>query len=126
MEKRPDMAKVMLVEDDATMLSLLKTLLEIDGYQVVKFNQEGDLLTSIHQEMPDIIILDVHLKQQNGVELLKTIRQDDLIRHLRVIMTSGSDASSDCRAAGADDFLMKPFMPDVLLAKIKAVIQAEN
>lgn len=115
------MVKVLLIEDDLTMLSLLRTLLEIEGYLVVKLSQNGDLLERIRQELPDIILLDVHLKHQNGVDLLKRIRQDEHVRHVRIIMTSGSDAGAACLAAGADDFLMKPFMPDSLMSKIKAL-----
>lgn len=113
-----NMMKVMLIEDDVTMRSLLKTLLEIEGYQVVNYQYEDDLTAPIKREFPDSIVLDVHFNRVNGLDIVRRIREDETITHTRVIMTSGKDMAEECKAAGADDFLLKPFMPDVLLEKI--------
>jgi DNA-binding response OmpR family regulator len=114
------MNKVMLIEDDAMMLSLLRTLLEIEGYQVIQYSLEEDLLSPILREKPDVIILDVHLKYLSGLELLHSIRKTPGIQDTRVIMSSGKDVRADCLLAGADDFLLKPFMPDDLLNSIRS------
>lgn len=108
----------MLIEDDVTMLSLLKTLLEIEGFQVINYQFENDLTAPIRRESPDSIVLDVHFNRVNGLDIMRRIREDESIKHTRVIMSSGKDLAKECRAAGADDFLLKPFMPDVLLEKL--------
>jgi DNA-binding response OmpR family regulator len=112
------MYKVMVIEDDVTMLSLLKTLLEIEGFQVIQYSFEDGPLAPILREKPDIIILDVHLRSLSGLELLRSIRSTADIRDTRVIMSSGKDVRADCISAGADDFLLKPFMPDDLIKSI--------
>lgn len=118
------MNKVMLIEDDVTMLSLLKTLLEIEGYQVIQYNFEENPVLPIQRERPDIIILDVHLKYLSGLELLRLIRRTNGIHDTRVIMSSGKDMRADCVSAGADDFLLKPFMPDDLINSIRSATQS--
>lgn len=112
------MAKILLIEDDVTMLSLLKTLLEIEGHQVIKYTSNDDLLEPIRQDRPDAILLDVHYRQINGLDIMRAIRQDPQLNGIRVIMASGQDVATECKAAGADDFLLKPFMPDDLIQRL--------
>jgi two-component system OmpR family response regulator len=114
------MIKILLAEDDVTMVSLLKMLLELEGYMVVCPSfEKSEILSLIRQEKPDLILLDVHLGEQNGLEVVKKLRESVDICKIRVIMTSGMNLSDECKKAGADDFLFKPYMPDELLIKIK-------
>lgn len=113
---------VMLVEDDSTMQSVLKTLLELEGYQVVtaaEARDENKILQSIQEVQPDVLFLDVHLHEVNGINVLKDLRQQNGSQAMRVVMSSGMDMKDACLAAGADDFLQKPFMPDELLSKLR-------
>lgn len=118
--------KVMLVEDDPSMQAVLRTLLELEGFTVI---QGGDLLTAeallaaIQTEQPDSILLDVHLRNSvNGIDLLRALRGIPGLPKTRVIMTSGMALEEECMAAGADDFLLKPFMPDELINKLRGSI----
>lgn len=115
---------VQVVEDDSTMRSLLKTLLELEGYQVKTFEGHSarDLLNSLKNESPAIIIMDVHLAAIDGLEALSALRQDAVFKHLPVIMTSGLDLKAECLNQGADAFIMKPFMPDDLITSIKSLL----
>ncbi len=113
--------KIMLVEDDATMQAVLRTLLEIEGFQVALApakHQLDELVQSIRDAKPDVLLLDVHLRDISGYDVLQRVREDAGISKLRVIMTSGMDVKDRCIAAGADDFLMKPYMPDELMKKL--------
>jgi CheY-like chemotaxis protein len=121
------MSKVMLIEDDATMIGLLKTLLGIEGYDVVAFDGETEVLHSIRQEKPDLILLDVNLKNFGihditGFDMLKEMRADDDLRNIGVIMSSGMNYQQESKEAGADGFVMKPYMPDSLLNLIKEIV----
>ncbi len=114
--------KILLVEDDATMLGVLRTLLEIEGFQVSLAkakDQLEEVVHSIHDNQPDVILLDVHLRELSGYDVVQRVRQDRSIAKTRVIMTSGMDVKERCIAAGADDFLLKPYMPDELIKKIR-------
>jgi DNA-binding response OmpR family regulator len=111
------MSHVMLVEDDRTMRSLLKTLLEIEGFDVIDPNIESEesVFAAILQNNPDIIILDVHLRRGNGLDIVKKLRSDGRTRKINVLMSSGMDLREKCLEAGADNFILKPYMPDDLL-----------
>jgi len=113
------MPKIMLAEDDVTMLSLLRTLMRLEGFETVTLNEQENIVDAIYRERPDIILLDVHLTQGNGVDLLREIRADLNIHNVFVIMQSGMNLTSECKAAGADTFLLKPYMPDTLIKAIK-------
>lgn len=122
-------AKVMLIEDDYTMLSLLRTLLRFEKFEVAAVEYDSDLptvLEAIRRELPDIILMDVHLRQINGLDLLHAIRSDESTRSARVIMTSGIDVSQRCLEKGADAFILKPYMPEDLIQKIRQVMAYEN
>jgi CheY-like chemotaxis protein len=119
------MTKVLLVDDDNNMLSLLRTLLEIEGYHVVSFNgvDPNQLISLMDQEKPDVILMDVHIHQINGLDLLHRLRNDAQHQHTRIIMTSGMDLQDRSMKEGADAFLMKPYMPDDLIKLIQHQIE---
>jgi len=116
------MTKILLVEDDRTMQTVLQPLLELEGYQVVTVpdrKSQSEIIDFIRGEKPDVILLDVHLYESSGIEVLRVLRQDEQFTHTRIVMTSGLDVKDDCLAAGADSFLLKPYMPDELIANLR-------
>jgi CheY-like chemotaxis protein len=113
------MPKVMIVDDDRTMISLLRILLEMDGYQVVSVDQHEPLLDRIRQERPDVLLMDVFLTHMDGMDLLSQIRAEEDLKSLRVIMTSGMDLTEKAREMGANAFLLKPYTPEQLIALIQ-------
>lgn len=116
------MRRVLVADDDETMVALLTTLLQMEGYTVsTLMDKNGDPLDNIRAARPDILLLDIYLGQHSGLELVRRIRQAPDLRSLRIIMVSGLNRREECLQAGADDFLLKPYMPDELLSKIKAL-----
>ncbi len=113
------MPKVLLAEDDPTMRSLLRTLLKMEGFETALLGDQDNLLDVIYREHPDVVLLDVHLAQGNGVDLLREIRLDHRLDQVLVIMQSGMNLAEECQAAGANEFLLKPYMPDTLINAIK-------
>jgi len=120
------MVKVMLIEDDPTMISLLGTLLEMEGYEVIKLDQFSSVLEDIKNLGPDVILMDIHLETIDGLEILSVMRKDPELKKAKVIMTSGMDKKYESIQAGAEDFLMKPYMPDELIDKVKNLIEQVN
>ncbi len=116
------MPKVMLVEDDATMRSLLQTLLELEGFEVVvsKNCSSQAILETCRQEIPDVLLLDVHLNQANGMDIVRALRQEQSPVSSRIIMMSGMELRDACLQAGADDFILKPYLPDDLVSLIRS------
>lgn len=119
MEKQSEMAKVLLAEDDHTMIALLQTLLKMEGFEVSVADVDDDIPALIMREKPDALFMDVHLGQHSGLEFVEAIRSDPQFATLRIVMTSGLDVRDECLRRGADEFLLKPFMPDDLIAKLR-------
>lgn len=116
------MKTVMLIEDDQTMLSLLSTLLDMEGYEAHKLDEFSNILEEIKNVMPDAVLMDVHLDDVDGLEVLGQIRADQDLRDLKIIMSSGMDVSHQAIDKGASDFLLKPYMPDELIDKVKRLV----
>ena len=115
------MPRILLAEDDATMVSLLKTLLKMEGYQVSALDADADIAQAVLKTKPDILLMDVHLLRQNGLDELVKLRAAPGGESVRVLMTSGLDFKDQCLSAGANGFLQKPFMPDDLLDALRSV-----
>ena len=120
------MSKVLLIEDDPTMLSLLGTLLEMEDFQVVMLENFGEALAVIQEEKPDVILMDVNLKSYNGLEILTEMRQDSDLDIVKVIMSSGMDYQAEGLEKGANDFIQKPYMPDDLIDKVNLLTSEDK
>ncbi|HUF38177.1 MAG TPA: response regulator [Anaerolineales bacterium] len=119
------MKTIMLIDDDPTMLKLLQTLLRIEGFNPVPWSRMGDIIAETVLTDPEIVLLDVNLRNANGIEILKQMRATEALAHLPVIMTSGIDYRAESREAGANDFITKPYMPDVLVRSIRSHLMEE-
>ena len=118
------MIKVMLLEDDPTMLSLLETLLEIEGYNVNKISNIDQTIAEVQAFMPEIILMDVNLDNGfDGKKLLTSIKSEESLKDIKIIMTSGLDLKKECISIGAEDFLQKPYMPNDLIGMIKTLLK---
>jgi DNA-binding response OmpR family regulator len=119
------MPKVMLIEDDANMFSIVKMFLEFEGYEVVHWEngeQIDDILNRLQSERPDLVLLDVNLRYLNGFDILHQLRADPALADVQVLMASGMDMTYKSQREGANGFILKPFMPDELVEKIKQLI----
>ena len=113
------MPKIMLAEDDLTMVALLQTLLGMEGYEVTALSVDDNIFESVQHDRPDVLLLDVHLPNVNGMDVLDQIRANGGTKDLKVVMTSGLNLKSECEERGANDFLLKPYMPDDLLSILR-------
>jgi len=123
------MPKMMLIEDDASMLVLLGTLMEMEGYQVARYHKEAsaaEILETLRRERPDVALLDIHINQISGFDVIRLVRQDHELKELHILMSSGLDEREECFLAGANDFILKPFMPDELIRKVKRLVNPPN
>lgn len=113
-------AKVLVVEDDARMLRFLKMQLEIMGYKVITASEGSDALDLAALEMPDVVLLDIHLPDANGFDICAQLREFTAVP---IIMITGSAKEEDIvrgLGVGADDYLTKPFRNKELLARVQA------
>jgi len=112
---------IFLIEDDEKMLSLLSTLLDLEGYRVITIRAPSSemIIDAMEDQKPIAIVMDVHLASQNGITLLKSLRPAIMNSAVGVLMTSGEDLRRQCLNAGADGFLLKPYDPSELLAWLR-------
>lgn len=113
------MSKVLLAEDDRTMVTLLTTLLNMEGFDVVALDVHADVASAVSQESPDALLMDVHLGGQNGMDIVQNIRKNPANAGVNIVMTSGLNMKEECLQRGANHFILKPFMPDDLLGLLK-------
>lgn len=116
--------KVLLAEDDITMVSLLTTLLKMEGFSVVALQADDNVPAAVQRENPDVLLMDVHLLHQSGLDILEELRKSEETRLVRVVMSSGSNVREECINRGANGFLMKPYMPDELITILKQTIKS--
>ena len=107
------MPSVLLVDDDHTLTSLLKTLLELEPVEFhVRISALGrDALESAEADPPHLIMVDYHLKDMNGLELVAAIRDHEILYDTPIVMASGMDIHKEAIDAGVDKFILKPFEP---------------
>jgi signal transduction histidine kinase/DNA-binding response OmpR family regulator len=118
-----DRRRLLIIEDEPDLRSYLTRLFSKDGYAVEAVGDVETALTSLDSNAPDLVITDVMLPGQSGFDLLATLRQDERMARLPVVvLTARADAESavEAFAAGADDFVVKPFNSAELLARVRA------
>lgn len=115
------MPKILIAEDNSGTAGLLKTLLELEGHQVVTTSRAAAITTLLRTERPDLLLLDLHLGPQDGLEIVCKIRGAPDTAHLPIVVISGLEKSVQAGQSGADGFILKPFGARELL---KAIDQA--
>ncbi len=114
--------QILVIDDDKVFRGLLKTVLELEGYQTILTSQLHEVIPQAHQARPDLILMDVHIAREDTLGLLEMLRRDDVLKSVPIIMTSGMDRSRECLDAGADAFLLKPFRPSEALKMINDLL----
>ena len=119
-------ASILLVEDDAFTVALLRFVLERQGLQVHTVADGPAALACMEQgPVPDAVLLDLLLPQLGGLAVLERLRQHPGWAHTPVVVLSALDAGSDLAqafAAGANDYVTKPFNPEELLARLQRLL----
>jgi len=122
-----ELAKIRIIEDDATIRALLEMALLGAGYSDVASSPRGDDgLKMVEREKPDLLLLDVMLPGLDGFAIAKRIRAAPALAATRIVMLTARTASEDIVRgldAGADDYVTKPFDRKVLLARVNAVLR---
>ncbi len=116
--------RILIVEDEAALRSFLMPLLEAEAFATVCAASGAEALAEVEDRRPDLVLLDVGLPDISGLDVCRAIRRKP--GHLPVIMLTALDTPEDELAgfaAAADDYITKPFTPERLLARIRAVLR---
>lgn len=121
--------KLLIIEDEADIRELIAFNLDLCGYEVLKAADGQEGLDKALKERPDLILLDLMLPGMDGFEVCRKIRQRDEIRNCPIVMlTARSEDENMVKGLelGADDYITKPFSPQVLVARVKAVLRRKG
>jgi PleD family two-component response regulator len=117
--------RVLIVEDDRTITSVVKYFLELEGFEVVVAENGLIGLKAAKRELPRVIVTDCNMPGMDGVAMVTALRADARTRDISILMlTSGDGVDDETRAlaAGADDYILKPVEPRRLVARIKTLL----
>lgn len=104
----------MIVDDDRTTVRLLKTLLELDGFEVAVAGLGADAIAQVGQVRPDLILVDYRLHDMDGLQVVKALRKRSDTAGVPIVMASGMNVEAEALKAGASRFLVKPLEPNAL------------
>jgi len=116
-------SKILIVEDDLDMQEMMVSFMQKNGFMVIAANNADELTEKLKSQRVDLILLDVMLGDENGISICREIRETN---NIPIIIVSALSADQDRLSGfevGADDYIVKPFNPQILLAKVKAILK---
>ncbi len=117
---------VLVVEDDSAIVELIRFTLTEAGFCVLNTTSAEEAQTRLQEVLPDVVVLDWMLPGRSGLDLARSIRGDTRTRRLPIIMVTAKAEEADRVEGlehGADDYLVKPFSPRELVARVRAVLR---
>ncbi len=117
------MKRILIVEDDINLREELKVLLEQNGYEALSLDSFSNVVSDILEQHVDLVLLDIQIPHTNGEYILKEIRKNSSVP---VIMVTSKNTAMDevvSMSYGADDYITKPYHPQILLLRIEAVLK---
>jgi DNA-binding response OmpR family regulator len=114
---------ILVADDDAPILRLVRTRLQADGYGVVSAANGREAVDLFEEHQPDLVILDVMMPVMDGLEAMREIRESSTVPVILLTARSGPQDKISGLDLGADDYVTKPFNPDELSARIAAILR---
>lgn len=120
------MKSVLVVDDDKSVAKFIEINLRQEGFDVRLAHDGGDALDEVTRQVPDLVLLDWSMPGLDGLQVCERLRADPHTAHIPVVMVTGRSRASDKvvgLAAGADDYIVKPFDPLELVARVRATLR---
>ena len=117
--------KILIADDNENIREALTYLLEDEGYTLSVAKDGGEALRKVREVTPDILFLDIMMPEINGYDVCRTIKNDPDLKKTYVIMLTAKDQGDEqerCKEIGADEYVVKPFSPMEILAKINDIL----
>lgn len=118
--------KILIVDDDLDVLDVLRITLEGEGYEILEAHDGEEAIDMIKKRPPNLLIVDFKMPKLSGDEVCKILKNDILLQYMPIIMLTGKGEITDKVKginAGADDYIVKPFEPQELVARVKMILR---
>jgi CheY-like chemotaxis protein len=120
-----EMTKILIAEDERDIRDLITFTLGFAGFEVIAATNGEEALNLARQQVPDLILMDVRMPRMTGYEACELMKADPKLKDVPVVFLSAKGQDAEIQAglqSGAVDYLLKPFAPDQLTARIQAVL----
>lgn len=115
--------KILIVDDEPAIRRFLKASLETEGFQTVMAENAAQALAAVRQMKPDLVILDLGLPDQDGMEVIRQMREGGAVPIIVLSVRSDEPGKVAALDAGADDYMVKPFGVEELLARVRTALR---
>lgn len=117
--------KILIGEDDKSIIEVVKIILENEGYEVIQASQGKHIYSALDEHAPDMVLLDIWLFGEDGGEIARTIKSKPHTKNTPVvIMSANNETEKIAKNVGADDFLLKPFNIEDLLYIVRKHVKS--
>ncbi len=121
--------KILLVDDEPSILLSLEFLMEQEGYDVYTATDGDEALQSVREKLPDLILLDIMMPKRDGFEVCQIIRANPEWKETKIILLTAKGREVDQEkglALGADDYITKPFATRELIKKVNMILESSS
>ena len=119
------MARILIAEDEPDIRELVAFTLRFAGHEVVATSNGEEALRQASEIIPDIILMDVRMPRMTGYDACRILKADPVLKDIPVVFLSAKGQDSEIQTgldAGAEEYLLKPFAPDQLTERVKAIL----
>jgi DNA-binding response OmpR family regulator len=119
------MAKILIAEDEPDIRELVAFTLRFAGHEVIVTSNGEEALQQAPLVMPDIVMMDVRMPRMTGYDACRAMKADSLLKDIPVVFLSAKGQDAEIQTgmdAGAEEYLLKPFAPDQLVERVKAIL----
>lgn len=120
------MSKILIAEDERDIRDLIDFTLSYNGYEVLTASNGEEAIELVHQEMPDLILLDVRMPRMDGYEVCKQLKSNPLTTTIPVAFLSAKGQEAEVDAGlqlGAEAYILKPFSPNDLVSQVAELLK---
>ena len=119
------MTKILIAEDEPDIRELVAFTLRFGGYEVVAASNGEEALNAAGRELPDLILMDVRMPKMTGYEACRLMKANEKLKDIPVVFLSAKGQDAEIQTgleAGAEEYLLKPFSPDQLTNRVRAIL----
>ena len=121
--------RIVIIEDEADIVEMVRYNLRKDGFEVESFARGREGLEHLRRNPPDLLLLDIMLPDEDGLSICRQLRADERLKELPVVFLTARGEEIDRIVGleiGADDYVVKPFSPRELVARVKAILRRRS